>query len=310
MRKDLIIVHEEVLDALNEGKPVVALESTIISHGMPYPENLNTATQVEVAVRNHGAVPATIAVIRGKIHVGLDAHSMSELAQSKDVMKLSRRDLPFAISEKRNGATTVAATMICSEMVGINVFATGGIGGVHRGADQNFDISADLFELAKTSIAVVSAGAKAILDLPATLEYLETLGVPVLGYKSDFFAAFYTRSSGLPLEMVMQDPQAVARFLHAKWSMHLHGGVLISNPVSEGNAMDQKEMETAIEMALEEAKNLGVKGKEITPFLLRKIKDVTKGRSLETNISLILSNAALAAQIARAYRDISQQERP
>ncbi len=310
MRKDLIIVHEEVLDALNEGKPVVALESTIISHGMPYPENLNTATQVEVAVRNHGAVPSTIAVIRGKIHVGLDANSLSELAQSKDVMKLSRRDLPFAISEKRNGATTVAATMICSEMVGINVFATGGIGGVHRGADQNFDISADLFELAKTSIAVVSAGAKAILDLPATLEYLETLGVPVLGYKSDFFAAFYTRSSGLPLEMVMQDPQAVARFLHAKWSMHLHGGVLISNPVSEGNAMDQKEMETAIEMALEEAKNLGVKGKEITPFLLRKIKDVTKGRSLETNISLILSNAALAAQIARAYRDISQQERP
>lgn len=302
----MIVVSEEVQEALESAKPVVALESTIISHGMPFPENLATALDVEQTVRSNGAIPATIAVIDGKIRIGLDSSSMQVLATESNVMKLSRRDLPYAISEKRNGATTVAATMIAAELAGISIFATGGIGGVHRGASQSFDISADLIELSKTPVAVVSAGAKSILDIPSTLEYLETFGVPVIGYKSEYFAAFYTASSGIPLEMVMNTPEAVARFLHVKWALGLRGGVLISNPVQEYFQINEAEISSAIDQAMKEAEEKGIKGKDVTPFLLQKVKSISHGKSLETNISLIMNNAALAAQIASAYSIISK----
>lgn len=306
MSREMIIVSEEVQEALESARPVVALESTIISHGMPFPENLATALDVEQTVRSNGAIPATIAVIDGKIRIGLDSSSMQVLATESNVMKLSRRDLPYAVSERRNGATTVAATMIAAELAGISIFATGGIGGVHRGASQSFDISADLIELSKTPVAVVSAGAKSILDIPSTLEYLETFGVPVIGYKSEYFAAFYTASSGIPLEMVMNTPDAVARFLHVKWALGLKGGVLISNPVQEQFQINEAEMSSAIEKAMKEAEEKGIKGKDVTPFLLQKVKSISQGKSLETNISLIMNNAALAAQIASAYSIISK----
>ncbi len=291
-------IREEVAEALNSGKPVVALESTIIAHGMPYPQNVETALKVENVIRENGAIPATIACINGKIQVGLSSSQLEELATSKNVLKLSRRDLPIAISQKRIGATTVAATMIGAEMAGIRVFATGGIGGVHRGVELTGDISADLQELGMTSVAVVSAGAKAILDIPRTLEYLETMGVPVLGFQSDFFGAFYSRSSGIPVEMRMDTPQEIADFLNAKWNLGLKGGVLISNPIPEEYEIPFSEIEPHILDAVGEAKALDINGKRLTPFLLGKIKEITAGRSLETNIQLVLNNAKVAAQIS------------
>jgi pseudouridine-5'-phosphate glycosidase len=291
-------IHEEVAEALNSGKPVVALESTIIAHGMPYPQNVETALKVENVIRENGAIPATIACINGKIQVGLSSSQLEELATSKNVLKLSRRDLPIAISQKRIGATTVAATMIGAEMAGIRVFATGGIGGVHRGVEMTGDISADLQELGMTSVAVVSAGAKAILDIPRTLEYLETMGVPVLGFQSDFFGAFYSRSSGIPVEMRMDTPKEIADFLNAKWNLGLKGGVLISNPIPEEYEIPFSEIEPHILDAVGEAKALDINGKRLTPFLLGKIKEITAGRSLETNIQLVLNNAKVAAQIS------------
>jgi len=291
-------IHEEVAEALSSKRPVVALESTIIAHGMPYPQNVETALQVEKVIRENGAIPATIACINGKIQVGLSSSQLEELATSKNVLKLSRRDLPIAISQKRIGATTVAATMIGAEMAGIKIFATGGIGGVHRGVELTGDVSTDLQELGMTSVAVVSAGAKAILDIPRTLEYLETMGVPVLGFQSDFFGAFYSRSSGIPVEMRMDTPQEIADFLNAKWNLGLKGGVLISNPIPEEYEIPSSEIEPVILEAVAAAKALDINGKRLTPFLLGKIKDVTSGRSLETNIQLVLNNARVAAQIA------------
>ena len=291
-------IHEEVAEALYSKKPLVALESTIIAHGMPYPQNVETALQVEKVIRENGAIPATIACINGKIQVGLSPSQLEELATSKNVLKLSRRDLPIAISQNRIGATTVAATMIGAEMAGIRVFATGGIGGVHRGVEMTGDISADLQELGMTSVAVVSAGAKAILDIPRTLEYLETMGVPVLGFQSDFFGAFYSRSSGIPVEMRMDTPQEIADFLNAKWNLGLKGGVLISNPIPKEFEIPSSVIEPVILEAVALANALDINGKRLTPFLLGKIKDVTSGRSLETNIQLVLNNAKVAAQIA------------
>ena len=291
-------IHEEVAEALSSKRPVVVLESTIIAHGMPYPQNVETALQVEKVIRENGAIPTTIACINGKIQVGLSSSQLEELATSKNVLKLSRRDLPIAISQKRIGATTVAATMIGAEMAGIKIFATGGIGGVHRGVELTGDVSADLQELGMTSVAVVSAGAKAILDIPRTLEYLETMGVPVLGFQSDFFGAFYSRSSGIPVEMRMDTPQEIAGFLNAKWNLGLKGGVLISNPIPEEFEIPSSEIEPVILEAVALANALDINGKRLTPFLLGKIKDVTSGRSLETNIQLVLNNAKVAAQIA------------
>lgn len=291
-------IHDEVAEALYSKKPVVALESTIIAHGMPYPQNVETALKVEQVIRENGAIPATIACLNGKIQVGLSSAQLEELATSKNVLKLSRRDLPIAISQKRIGATTVAATMIGAEMAGIKIFATGGIGGVHRGVEQTGDVSADLQELGMTSVAVVSAGAKAILDIPRTLEYLETMGVPVLGFQSDFFGAFYSRSSGIPVEMRMDTPQEIADFLNAKWNLGLKGGVLISNPIPEEYEIPHEAIEPVIKMAVAYAEKQGINGKRLTPFLLGKIKEVTEGKSLDANISLVLSNAALAARVS------------
>lgn len=297
----LLTFHPEVAQALAEGKPVVALESTIISHGMPFPQNLSTASELGQIVRTHGAVPATIAVIEGKLKVGLDSDEMKMLATSNEVMKVSRFDLPFAISTKKNGATTVAATMIVADRAGISFFATGGVGGVHRGASQSFDISADLSELAQTSVAVVSAGVKAILDIPKTLEVLETLGVPVIGYKTDQFPAFYSQRSGQRLSLSMDSPSEIVAFLKAKWQLGLRGGALIANPISEKFSIDRAEIEPHIERAIAEAREKHIRGKELTPFLLQRLEEITSGRSLAANVELVKSNARLAAELAVVF---------
>ncbi len=297
----------EVAAALAAGRPVVALESTIISHGMPYPQNVETALRVEAAVREAGAVPATIAILGGRLKAGLDEGQIRTLGiRGRDVVKASRRDLPrlvasYGTEAPVDGATTVAATMIVAALAGIKVFATGGIGGVHRGAEKSLDISADLEELAMTEVAVVCAGAKSILDLPKTLEYLETKGVPVIGFGTDEFPAFYTPRSGLRLEERSDDPAELARRLKAKWELGLRGGVVVANPVPESEAMDPAAIDAAIARALAEAEAAGVKGKEVTPFLLAKVKELTGGESLESNIALVLNNARLAARIAAAY---------
>lgn len=297
--KQYLSYSTEVKEALEQGKAVVALESTIISHGMPYPQNVETALEVEQAVREQGAVPATIAILDGQLKVGLSKDEITKLGQlGTSVVKASRRDLPFLIAQKKAGATTVAATMIVAQMAGIAVFATGGIGGVHRGASQSFDISADLQELAKTNVAVVCAGVKSILDLPLTLEYLETQGVAIVGYQSDAFPAFYTRDSGLKVDYRLDSPQAIAQALQAKWDMQLQGGVVIANPIPEAFNMDADEMNATINEALKQADAQGIKGKNVTPFLLAKVKELTQGQSLKSNIALVLNNARLAAQIA------------
>ncbi|GAK57394.1 pseudouridine-5'-phosphate glycosidase [Candidatus Vecturithrix granuli] len=299
---------DTVKQAIEAKLPLVALESTIISHGMPYPENIETAQAVEELIMQEGAIPATIAIIAGKITVGLTTEQMEFLAIEKNIVKASRRDLPVILTKKLHASTTVAATMICARLAGIEVFVTGGIGGVHRGAEHSFDISADLQELATTNVAVVSAGAKAILDLPLTMEYLETQGVPVLGYQTDEFPAFYTRTSGIPVNYRVDTPAEIARILCAKWDLGLDGGVIIGNPIPEEYSMDPVTMNTAIEIALKQADECGVKGKEVTPFLLDKIKELTSGESLAANIALIKNNALLGARIARELNSMKRDK--
>ena len=279
----------------------MALESTIISHGMPYPDNVDTALRVEAAVREAGAIPATVAILGGKLRAGLGRAEIERLGKAGTaVLKVSRRDLPSAVARGLDGATTVAATMIVASMAGIRIFATGGIGGVHRGAERSWDVSADLEELARTPVAVVCAGAKAILDLPKTLEYLETKGVPVIGYRTDEFPAFYTSRSGLRLEERADDPAEVARLLAASWALGLGCGAVVANPVPPEFSMDRAVVDAAITAALAAAERAGVRGKETTPFLLAEVKRLTEGESLEANIALVLNNASLAGQIALA----------
>lgn len=296
--KQYLSFSEEVLAAKENNQPIVALESTIISHGMPYPKNVETARLVEKLIRDNGAVPATIAIMDGKIKVGLSNDELEGLGNSDNVAKASRRDLPYLLATKQTGATTVAATMICAELAGIKIFATGGIGGVHRGAETTMDISADLEELAKTNVAVVCAGAKSILDLGLTLEYLETKGVPVIGYQTDVFPAFYTRTSEFPVNFRVDHVETVANTLRAKWDLTLHGGAVIANPIPEEHAMPEEEITAVIEKALAEAKENNIHGKEVTPFLLAKVKDLTAGKSLEANIELVKNNAILGAKLA------------
>ncbi|MFZ2257413.1 MAG: pseudouridine-5'-phosphate glycosidase [Clostridiaceae bacterium] len=288
----------EVKLALEEGRPVVALESTIISHGMPYPANVETAIAVEQIVRDHGAVPATIAILDGKLKVGLSPQEIDYLGQAKDVSKASRRDIPYIVAQGKNGGTTVGATMIIAELAGIKVFATGGIGGVHRGAQTTMDISADLEELGKTNVLVVCAGAKAILDLGLTLEYLETKGVPVIGYQTEQLPAFWTRTSEFKVDYRVDTAKEIAELTLAKWDLNINGGVLVANPIPESYSMDADFINEAIQKALIEAQSQGIQGKATTPFLLSKIKDLTEGKSLESNIQLVYNNVALAADIA------------
>jgi pseudouridine-5'-phosphate glycosidase len=290
----------EVQSARAAGKPIVALESTIISHGMPYPQNVQTAREVEQVIRDAGAVPATIAIIDGRICIGLADEQLELLGQSKDAIKVSRRDLAYVLSQKKLGATTVAATMICAKLAGIEVFVTGGIGGVHRGAETSFDISADLQELAQTGVAVVCAGVKSILDIGLTLEYLETHGVPVVSVGQPAFPAFFTRDSGFRADFQLDTPEDQARFIRTKWQLGLEGGVVVSNPVPEAAAMKNEEIDTIIAQALREAGQQGVKGKAVTPFLLARIKELTGGRSLATNIALVKHNALVGAKLAVA----------
>lgn len=299
--KDYLDLLPEVEEALQKGKPVVALESTIISHGMPYPQNVETALMVEQIIREQGAVPATIGIKEGRIKIGLTADDLDFFATSKNIAKVSRRDFPYIISSKGNGATTVAATMICASLAGISIFVTGGIGGVHREGEVTMDISADLMELAQTNVAVVCAGAKSILDIGRTLEYLETQGVPVVGYQTHDFPAFYARESGFKVDYRIDTPEEMAEMLHVKWDLGLKGGVIIANPVPEEYALDHSAIEQDIEKALLEAKNAGIKGKEVTPFLLSRMKEFTGGKSLETNIALVKHNAFVGANIAIAY---------
>jgi pseudouridine-5'-phosphate glycosidase len=292
-------ISPSVKAALDGGQPVVALESTIISHGMPYPQNVQTALLVEKTLREHGAVPATIAVLDGRLKAGLCEAEIEYLGKTgRGVAKASRRDLPFLLADGRPGATTVAATMLVAGMAGIRIFATGGIGGVHRGAPQTMDISADLQELARTSVAVVCAGAKSILDIGLTLEYLETLGVPVIGYQTDEFPAFYTRRSGFGVDRRLDSPADIARVLAAKWAAGLEGGAVIANPIPAAHEPDAAPIQAATEAALAEAQRLGISGKEVSPFLLAKIKELTGGESLRANVELVLNNAKLAAQVA------------
>ena len=293
-------IAPEVQDALAENRPVVALESTIIAHGMPHPQNLETAQALEQIIRDHGAVPATIAVIAGDFKVGLSAAELFVLATERDVMKLSVRDLPLAAAKKLHGATTVAATMRLAARAGIRVFATGGIGGVHRGAETTFDISADLTELAETPVAVVSAGAKSILDIGRTLEMLETLSVPVIAYQSDAFPAFYSRESGFAAPMRLDTPLEIANFLKARWELSPKGGVSIANPIPLADEIPAAKIEAQIKAALDDAAKSGIVGKETTPFLLKRVNEATAGASLKANIALVKNNTRLAAEIALA----------
>jgi len=296
-----IDVLPEVKAALDSNAPVVALESTIISHGMPYPQNLECAKDCEMIIRENGATPATVAVINGRIKIGLSDEQLEYFATSNDIIKCSRRDLPYVISTGKSGAATVSATMIMASLVGIRFFATGGVGGVHRGAEDSMDISADLTELSITDVCVISAGVKSILDIGRTLEYLETLGVPVVAYGQDQFPAFYTRDSGFNAALRLDSPNEVAEMMRAKWELGLSGGAIIGNPIPEEYAMQKDEIDSAISTALLNASMSGINGKEITPFLLSSIKEITKGHSLTANIHLVQNNARLAAQIAAAY---------
>lgn len=298
--QSFLLFSPEVAAARAAGKPVVALESTIISHGMPYPQNVQTAREVEQIIRDAGAVPATIAIIGGKICVGLSEEQLELLGSSPDAMKVSRRDLAYVLSTGKLGATTVAATMICAQLASIEVFVTGGIGGVHRGAETSFDISADLQELAHTSVAVVCAGVKSILDIGLTLEYLETHGVPVLSVGQPGFPAFFTRESGFKADFQLDTPEEQASFIRTKWQLGLKGGIVVSNPVPAESAMPTEEIDAIVGQALGEAENQGVKGKAVTPFLLARIKELTQGRSLATNIALVKHNALVGARLAVA----------
>lgn len=303
--KNYLDINPEVKEALKKGNPVVALESTIISHGMPYPKNVKTALNVEKIIRDNGAIPATIAILNGKLKVGLTKEEIEYLGKAKNVIKTSRRDIPFIVSKKSDGATTVASTMIIAALAGIKVFATGGIGGVHRKATETFDISADLEELAQTNVAVICAGAKSILDIGLTLEYLETHGVPVVGYKTEEMPAFYTRKSGFKVDYKVDSPEEIALALKVKWGLGLKGGMVIANPIEEQYQMDYDTIYEAIEKAIKEADENGIKGKETTPFLLSKVKEITGGDSLESNIMLVYNNALLGAKIAVELSKIS-----
>ena len=300
MSQPPLALSPEVAKALADRKPVVALETTIVSHGMPWPDNLDTALAVEDVVRRAGAVPAAIAVIAGKLRVGLDRAALEGLARAKDVLKLSSADLAYGVMSGRTGATTVAATMIVAKLAGIQVFATGGIGGVHRGAETSFDISTDLTELARTAVVVVAAGAKALLDVPKTLEFLETHGVPVVCYRSDEFPAFWSRSSGLPAPIRLDTPDDVARFVRTRRELGLPGGVLVANPIPTADEIPAREIRPAIEAAIADAVREGIAGKAVTPYLLGAILKKTGGKSLTANIALIKNNARLAAEIAVA----------
>ncbi|MGV6987501.1 pseudouridine-5'-phosphate glycosidase [Testudinibacter sp. P80/BLE/0925] len=299
-------IAPEVATALENKVPVVALESTIISHGMPYPQNVETALEVENVIRENGAVPATIAVIKGRLKAGLSRDEIELLGkEGHAVAKVSRRDLPFVIAAEQNGATTVAGTMIVAALAGIKMFATGGIGGVHRGAERTFDISADLQELARTNVAVICAGAKSILDLGMTTEYLETFGVPLIGYQTDKLPAFYSRTSQYNVSIRLDSAEAIAKALDAKWAAGLNGGVVIANPIPEAFAMPEEEINTAIDQAVRESLEQGVVGKDSTPFLLARVAELTGGESLNSNIQLVFHNAKLAAQIAVDYHNVA-----
>lgn len=297
----MIKINPEVKKAIAENRPVVALESTIISHGMPYPKNVQTALEVERVIREHGAIPATIGVIDGNPIVGMTPEEIEEFGKRKGIIKVSRRDLPVVYAKKSWAATTVAATMIIANQAGIKLFVTGGIGGVHRGAQETMDISADLQELAKTSVTVICAGAKAILDLPLTLEYLETMGVPVLGYQTEELPAFYTAHSGLKVDYKLENAKEAAMVMKEKEANGLVGGILITNPIPEEYSMDKEVIDNAIETALKMMNEQGIKGKETTPFLLKTIVELTGGDSLESNIKLVLNNAAVGAEIIKEY---------
>ncbi|WP_025819379.1 pseudouridine-5'-phosphate glycosidase [Shewanella marina] len=302
MLEQYLDINPEVKAALEAGKPVVALESTIISHGMPFPQNVETALKVEQIIRDNGAVPATIAILNGRLKVGMTHEEIEYLGKKGlEVIKTSRRDIPFIVAKQADGATTVASTMILADMAGIKVFATGGIGGVHRGAQQTFDISADLQELANTNVAVICAGAKSILDIGLTLEYLETQGVPVVGYQTATLPAFYTRESEFGVDYQLDTPEQIATAMKAKWDMGLKGGMVIANPIPEQYAMNSIEITEVINAAVAEMEQKGIFGKESTPFLLAKVAEKTAGSSLTSNIELVFNNAKLAAQIAVNY---------
>ncbi len=300
---EFLQISPEVQDALNNNKPIVALESTIISHGMPFPQNAQTALEVEDAIRQQGVIPATIAIIRGVMKVGLSKEEIELLGrEGHAVTKVSRRDLPFVVAAGINGATTVASTMIIAAMAGIKVFATGGIGGVHRGAEHTFDISADLQELAKTNVAVVCAGAKSILDLGLTTEYLETNGVPLIGYQTQSLPAFFCRTSPFEVSIRLDSAEAIARAMAVKWQTGLNGGLVVANPIPEQFAMAEESINAAIDQAVREAEEQGVTGKASTPFLLARVAELTGGDSLKSNIQLVFNNARLACDIAKAYQ--------
>ncbi len=296
---EFIDFSSKVKDAIDNGIPIVALESTIISHGMPYPKNIETARSLEEIVEKNGCVPATIAILKGRIKIGLRDEELEFLAKSKEILKLSRMDLPYAIAKKSNGATTVAATMLCAHMAGIKVFATGGVGGVHRGAAETFDISADLVELSKTPVIVVSAGVKSILDIPKTLEVLETLGVTVLGYGTDYFPSFYSRNSGSRLYMRADSPEEVANIFNVKLKLGLSGGILVANPIEKSKEIPNDVINEKINSAIAEAKKANISGKAVTPFLLSRIVEYLP-KALEANVELVKANAALAAKISKS----------
>ncbi len=304
MTSNYLSYSKEVQKAMTDSQPIVALESTIITHGMPYPQNLEMAKKVEQIIRDNGAVPATIAVIDGKIKIGLEAKELELLAKSPEAIKVSRRDFAYVLASKKVGATTVAGTMIAAKLAGIKFFVTGGIGGVHRGFNEDMDVSADLDELAKTSICVICAGAKAILDLPRTLEYLETKGVPVVGYKTDYLPAFYTAKSAYKLALRLDNPDTIAKLVYAQAKLGLEAGVLVTNPIPVEHELDGAYMDTIINAAVKEAHDKHIKGKDVTPFLLANIVEKTGGKSLEANIELVYNNAKLGAQIASAFNNI------
>ena len=299
-----ITYSDEVKNALENNLPIVALESTIISHGMPYPKNLETAKECEEVIRRNGCVPATIAILDGKLKVGLNEEELEYLAKATGVIKASRRDIPYIVANGLNGATTVSGTMYVAELAKIKVFATGGIGGVHRDLFSAFDVSNDIESLDKSNVLVVCAGVKSILDIPNTLEFLETKGVPVLGYQTQVMPAFYTRESDYFVNYMVSSPLEVAKIMHAKWELGLNGGVLLANPIKKEDSYDRAEIDNAINIALKEAKELNITGKEITPFLLGKIKDITGGASLEANIKLVLNNCDVAAKVAKEFYNL------
>ncbi len=297
-------IKKEVLEALKNDLPVVALESTIISHGMPYPQNVEMAKKVESIILSEGAVPATIAIMNGKIKIGLTDEDLETLAKSKNVAKVSRRDMAQIIASKSLGATTVASTMICAEMANIKFFVTGGIGGVHRGFENTLDVSADLEELANTNVFVICAGAKAILDLPRTMEYLETKGVPVIGFQTNVLPAFYTRTSNIKLQSYVQNEKELAEIIYAKEQLQLKGGILIANPIPSADSLDEEYINAIIDDAINQSFIDGVQGKDTTPYLLKKIVENTDGKSLQANLALVFNNAMVGARLAKAYANL------